>query len=94
MRIIGLKKLHDFCLGHGDCRSWINNWLCDARNADWASPHDVLGRYPTASVIGNGTIIFNVRGNIYRLETQIAYRTQTILILWVGTHAEYTKRYK
>ena len=46
------------------------------------------------SFLGGGTTIFNVRGNEYRLETTIAYKAGTIVVLWIGTHAKYDERNK
>jgi mRNA interferase HigB len=79
---------------HADARNWIEGWLADAELSAWATSHDVKERYPSVSFLSGGIVIFNVKGNLYRLETVIAYRTQVVLIQWIGTHAEYDKRNK
>jgi len=94
MRIIGLGVLHSFCAEHADCRKWIANWISDVRASTWRTPHAVKERYPTASFLAEQIVIFNVRGNEYRLEARIAFGVGTIAILWIGTHAAYTRRHR
>lgn len=92
MRIIGLAILHNFGAAHADSRAWIRNWTDDVRAASWKTTQDVKRRYPTASFLANNVVIFNARGNTYRLETQIAFGVGIIAVKWMGTHAEYTRR--
>lgn len=92
MRIIGLGKLHDFCASHADCRKWIANWISDTRGNQWNTTHDIRSRYASASFLAENVVVFNVRGNDYRLETQIAFNAGVVMIRWIGTHAEYTHR--
>jgi mRNA interferase HigB len=92
MRVIGLGVLSAFCDEHADCRKWISNWTRDVKQSAWATTHDVKSRYPAASFLAENVVIFNVRGNDYRLETQIAFGVGVVAIKWIGTHAEYDKR--
>ena len=92
LKILDRGKLDIFCRQHADARRWIENWLADAEAADWRSPHDVRNRYSSASFIGSGTVIFNVKGNTYRLEVLVLYKTQAVAIEWIGTHAAYDER--
>jgi len=94
MKIIGKKKLFAFIKKHVDAREWIENWIKDVEGCRWRLPQDVKDRYATASFLADRVVIFNVRGNHYRLETQIAYQVGTVAVKWAGTHAEYTQRYK
>ena len=92
MRVIGLGILSAYSATHADCRKWIANWIADVRHCTWSTPHDVKARYPSVSLIADGVFIFNVRGNEYRLETQIAFKVGVVAVKWIGTHAEYDKR--
>ena len=92
MKLIGLSHLYDFCQQYPDTETWIRNWIADARAANWKSPHELKQRYPSCSLLGGGTVFFNVRGNNYRMETQIAFNVGVISVRWIGTHEEYTKR--
>ena len=92
MLIVGRQTLHDFVRAHADARSWIENWIADTEQAKWRTPQEIKNAYASASFLGGNVVIFNVRGNHYRLEVQISYNTGIVTIRWAGTHAEYTKR--
>ena len=92
MRVVGLGVLATFCDKHADCRKWISNWIADARASRWENSHDIKNRYPSASFLAANIVIFNVRGNEYRMETQVAYNVGVVAIKWVGTHDQYMKR--
>jgi mRNA interferase HigB len=92
MRLVGRDKLDEFCGAHADARPWIANWIADSEVARWMGTQDVKRSYATASFLPDNRVIFNVKGNRYRLEVQIAYGAGVVVILWIGTHAEYTKR--
>ena len=94
MQLVGRNRLDGFCAKHPDARRWIENWIADVEAAAWTMPHHLKGRYPSASFLGGGVTIFNVKGNSYRLEATVAYRTGTLVVLWIGTHAEYDERNK
>ncbi|KGV83020.1 addiction module toxin RelE [Burkholderia stagnalis] len=92
MRVIGLGVLSAFCDEHADCRKWVSNWIQDVKQGTWTTTHDIKLRYPSASFLAENIVIFNVRGNSYRLETQVAFGTGVVAVKWIGTHAEYDKR--
>jgi len=93
MKIVGLGVLHNFCVKHADCRVWISNWISDVKASRWRTTRDIRQRYPSASFLQSNVVIFNVRGNDYRLETQIALAVGVVAIRWIGTHAQYDHRY-
>jgi mRNA interferase HigB len=92
MKIAGRNLLDAFCAKHTDARGWIENWLSDTEAATWAKPQDVKDRYASASFLAGNTIIFNVKGNDYRLEIVCAFKTGVVVVKWAGTHAEYDDR--
>ena len=92
MRIVGRDRLDEFSRAHADARSWIANWLTDAEAARWQTSQDVKRSYASASFLPDNLVIFNVKGNRYRLEVQVAYNARVVVVRWAGTHAEYTKR--
>lgn len=94
MNLVGRNRLDEFCAKHPDARTWIENWLADVEAAEWATPHHLKARYPSVSLLGGGLVVFNVKGNSYRLEATVAYRTGTLVVRWLGTHAEYDERNK
>ena len=94
MLIVGREKLDEFTGTHANARPWIENWLADAEKAVWSTSFDIKARYPSASFLAKNLVIFNVKGNEYRLEVIVAYKTAIVVIQWIGTHAEYDKRNK
>ena len=59
--------------------------------ARWASPQDVQNRYANASIVSNNRVVFNIKGNDYRLIVAIAYQMQYVYVKFIGTHADYDK---
>ena len=94
MRVLDRERLERFCRKHTAARGWIENWLADVESATWATPQDIRRRYASASFLPGGVVIFNVKGNAYRLEVIVAYRTGVVAIDWIGTHREYDERNK
>ena len=92
MRIAGREKLDDFVRAHADTRAWIENWIADTEKALWRTSRDITISYASASCLAGNVVIFNVKGNHYRLEVLVAYNTGVVVIRWAGTHAQYTKR--
>src|SRR4029077_15058738 len=70
-------------------KSALDAWFHEARQADWKRPADVRKAYATASIISSERVVFNIKGNDYRLLVAIQYRQQIIFIKWLGSHAEY-----
>ena len=91
MIIIGKPKIEDFKLKHPDASSQADSWFADAKEARWQNPQDVKQRYPRASILKGNQVIFDLRGNRYRVRVQIDYKNGIILIIAAGTHQEYMK---
>lgn len=94
MRIVGLGMLDEFSATYSDARSWINNWIAETAAATWRTPQDVRNRHASASFLAGNVVIFNVKGNRFRLETLIPYNTGVVIVRWIGTHAAYERRSK
>ena len=94
MKIIGLSLLQAFIKQYPETKKWIENWIADVRSAKWLSSHDIKQRYSSASFLAQNVVIFNVKGKNYRLQVNVAYKNGVVVIDWIGTHADYTKRSK
>jgi mRNA interferase HigB len=94
MLLAGREVLERFTRDHADARAWIENWIALVEMERWRPPQDIKARYAAASVLADRVVVFNVKGNRYRLEVQVAYNTGVVVVKWVGTHAEYTRRMK
>jgi mRNA interferase HigB len=91
MKVVGKECLKDFQIRHADVRTQLGAWLCEVENAEWLTPKDIKKRYAHASFISDNRIVFNLKGNKYRLDTKVNFKNQVVLIIRVGTHAEYSK---
>lgn len=91
MRIIARSTLREFWLKHPDVEEALQAWYDDAERAQWKTPSDIKATYQSASFVSNHRVVFNIRGNHYRLIVHIHYNTQIVYIRFVGTHAEYDR---
>ncbi len=89
MRIFCRNTLKAFWDDNPRAEQQLKAWYAEAEAASWASPADVKGKYVTASILKDGRVVFNIRGNEFRLIVSINYDFQAIYIRFIGTHAEY-----
>ena len=89
MRIISRKTLKDYWDRHPDAQQSLQAWYDDARHAEWKYPADIKNTYRNASFIANNRVVFNIKGNRYRLITAIQYQHGIVYIRFVGSHKEY-----
>jgi mRNA interferase HigB len=91
MRVISVPPLRDFWGRHADVEEPLRAWLADALRAEWKTPHDLKTYYANASLLGNNRVVFNIKGNDYRLIVAVSYRAKIVLVKFIGTHAEYDR---
>jgi mRNA interferase HigB len=89
MRVIAVSSLRAFWKLHPDAEQPLKAWYQEASQALWAPPADIKRQYRSASVLKNRRVVFNVKGNEYRLIVAIAYKLQIVYVKFVGTHQEY-----
>ncbi len=86
-----MEVLDSFCRRHTDVDQQVKAWVAEAREARWLKPADVKGRYPSASFLGGDRVVFNLKGNKYRLLVKVSYKSGIVRVQMIGTHAEYDK---
>ncbi|MGJ7546028.1 type II toxin-antitoxin system HigB family toxin [Variovorax sp. LT1R16] len=91
MRVIALSTLRNFWASHAhrDAEQPLKAWYAEAMAAAWTQPADIKARYANASILKGGRVIFNIKGNDYRLIAAISYKQQAVYVKFVGTHAAY-----
>jgi mRNA interferase HigB len=89
MVIVGRERIDKFTRKHADARNWFSAWVADVERARWKTPAEIKALYPSASVLSRNRMIFNVKGNSYRMETAVGYETGVVIVRRVGTHKEY-----
>lgn len=91
MRVIAKKTLRHFWEAHADCEQQLKSWFQEASNAEWINPNEIKKDYPSASILADNRVVFNIKGNNYRLIVKLNYDYQMVWIRFIGTHAEYDK---
>lgn len=91
MRVFVKRTLQSFWEKHPDAEEYLRKWYEVAVKAEWQSPADVKYVFCHASVLKNGRIVFNIKGNSYRLVARFEFEKRFIFIRFIGTHQEYDK---
>ena len=91
MRIISRRALREFWEKHPDARQSLEAWYADVKRVEWKRPSDIKNVYRNASIVENNRIVFNIKGNHYRIVVAIQYEFGIVYIRFVGTHPEYDK---
>ena len=93
MRVIARSTLREFWekAAYIDSEGPLRAWLQDAESAVWDTPQNIRDVYRNASIIANNRVVFNIKGNDYRLIAAIHYNRGIVYIRFIGTHAEYDK---
>jgi mRNA interferase HigB len=91
MRIIAKRTLLDFVRCHPGARQVVLAWRDEVAMAGWSGPQEIRERYVSASFVGRDRVIFNLRGNAYRLVVAVAYQIGVVYVKFIGSHAEYDR---
>ena len=91
MRIIALGTLRDFWVRHPDALEPLSAWYAIASRVRWSSPADVKAAYRNASFVAGNRVVFNIKGNDYRLVVAMRYDRQIGYVRFVGTHGQYDR---
>jgi len=91
VRVIAKKTLREAWTRFRDAEGALRAWNQEAETAMWSGPEDIRRRYPSASIVGDERVVFNIKGNKYRLVVSIKYSAHLVFIKFFGTHAEYDK---
>jgi mRNA interferase HigB len=90
-RIFAKSTLRQFWEKHPDSEQYLKTWFDTAMSSDWKTPADVKKSYANASILKDSRIVFNIKGNAYRLVAKFNFEKQWISIRFIGTHGEYDK---
>ncbi|HGM7400797.1 type II toxin-antitoxin system HigB family toxin [Serratia bockelmannii] len=91
MKIISIATLKSFWEQYPDAEQPLKAWLDEAKKANWQSPMEIKELYRSASILKNSRVVFNIKGNDYRLVTSIFYAAGWVYIKFIGTHKQYDK---
>ena len=91
MRVIAISTLRAFWTKHSDAQKPLMAWYALASRSQWKSPSDIKEAYRNASFTANNRVVFNIKGNDYRLVVLVRYDKGLLFVKFVGTHAQYDK---
>lgn len=91
MNVISKKTLILFYENHPQAKTPLEVWHCDVRKAQWESPDQIRREYSSASFLRDNRVVFNIKGNDYRLIVHIDYKRKIVRVKFIGTHSEYDK---
>jgi mRNA interferase HigB len=89
MRIVALSTLRTFWNKHPDAETPLRAWYALASRADWRTPADIKAAYRNASFTANNRVVFNIKGNDYRLVMAVRYDRGLMFVRFIGTHRQY-----
>jgi len=89
MRVIAVKTLRTFWVKRPDAEQPLLAWYDEASKAIWRQPSDIKSHYANASILKNRRVVFNIKGNDYRLIVSVAYKVGVVYVKFVGTHRQY-----
>ena len=91
MRIIALSTLRAFWEKHSDAEMPLRDWHAEASRANWRTPADIKAAYRNASFTANNRVVFNIKGNDYRLVVAVHYDRGQMFVRFIGNHRQYDK---
>ena len=91
MRVIAVTTLRAFWErpAHKNTEGPLKAWYAEVMKDRWLQPADIKAQYGTASILRNNRVVFNIKGNDYRLVVSVSYKLQIVYVKFVGTHREY-----
>lgn len=89
MRIVAIKILRDFWIRHPASKPHLEAWIDEVRKANWQQPSEIKTVFRNASILKNRRVVFNIKGNDYRLIVAVAYQFGAMYIKFIGTHEKY-----
>ena len=91
MRVLSRKTLKDFWEKHADTEHPLKAWFHETKASHWKSFTDIKAQYGTADALPGNRVVFNIKGNTYRLVVRAHFNTGIAFVRFIGTHAEYDK---
>ncbi|MCK4991830.1 MAG: type II toxin-antitoxin system HigB family toxin [Bacteroidales bacterium] len=88
-RIFAKSPLKNFWEKHPSSEQYLKTWYDTAMSSDWKSPGDIKNSYAHVSILKHGRVVFNIKGNTYRLVVKFNFAKQWAFIRFIGTHAKY-----
>jgi mRNA interferase HigB len=90
-RIFAKRTLREYWEKQPETEQYLKTWYDTALNSDWKTPNDIKQSYANVSILKDSRVVFNIKGNSYRLVAKFNFEKQWIFIRFIGTHEAYDK---
>ena len=91
VRVIAKRTLREFWEKHADCEEQLKSWYRETEKSEWKNINDLKSEYPSASILKDNRIVYNIKGNNYRLIVKFNFEYGICWIRFIGTHVEYDR---
>ena len=91
MNVISYKAISHYCQTNANAEQALKTWFKTVSKAEWKDLNELKKDYPAADYVGDNRIVFNIKGNHYRLVARVVFEYKRVMVKWIGTHAEYDK---
>lgn len=90
MRVVSKRRLVEYYVNHASSKTALEEWYQNVSKAQWNNFNELKNQFLSADYFGNNRVVFNIKGNDFRLVAIIIYVSKKVYVRWIGTHAEYT----
>lgn len=91
MRIIAIGTLKSFWTHHKSAEGSLRAWYQEVNRSSWNNSGQLKQQFKNASILNSKRVVFNIKGNSYRLIADVEFRLQIIFVVWIGTHDQYNE---
>jgi mRNA interferase HigB len=91
VNVLKRQAIQAFCKRHADANTALSTWFTVCRKAEWKSYHELQLDFPEAFPVGDNRVVFDIKGNRYRVVARVLFAFKQIQIKWIGTHKEYDR---
>lgn len=91
MNVIKRKVIEDFTIKHADSKAALLTWFATCKKAKWANFNQLQLDFPEAFPVGDNRVVFDIKGNRYRLVARVLFIFKQVQVKWIGTHGEYDR---
>ena len=89
MHLVSIPPLLAFAAKHPAAKQAVLSWVDEVKKANWAQPSEIKAQYASVSILESRRVVFNLKGNDYRLIVAVAYKTGFVFVKFIGTHKKY-----
>ncbi len=89
MKLISIRVLEKFLVNNPDSEQHLRAWLEETKQADWKQPSDIKNQHRSVRLLKNRRVVFNIKGNDFKMVASVAYRFSAVYIKFIGTHNDY-----